>query len=105
LVGLGGRIKKDYSKVAYLLQVEAKQSIDKVPFRFTVVQPAMLMKTLQSGATFLTVIINKSSEKRKVSLENTKKLKPSILFSDKKGEATNNTIVISPEETMVIEWK
>jgi beta-galactosidase len=105
LVGLGGRIKKDYSKVAYLLQVEAKQSIDQVPFRFTVVEPGMLMKTLQAGATFLTVIINKSPEKRKVSLENTKKLKPSVLFSNKKGEATNNTIEISPEETMVIEWK
>ena len=65
----------------------------------------MLMKTLKSGDAYITVIINKSKEKKKVLLENKNKLSPSILFADHHGKIANNTLDISPEETMVIVWK
>lgn len=105
LVGLGSRIKNDYSKLSILLNVEAKESLANVPFRFITVQPKMLMKTLRSGNACITVIINKSGEKRKVMLKNKNKLKPSVLFADHQGKVVNNSIDISPEETLVIEWK
>jgi len=105
LLGLGGRISKDYSKLANLLQVESKQSMNNAAFHFTAIQPKMLMKTLQSGDTYITIIINKSPKKRNVLLENIKKRNPSILFANHQGKVANNTIDISPEETMVIEWK
>jgi beta-galactosidase len=105
LVGLAGRINKDYSKLAALLTAEAKQSFMNAPFRFGSIQPKMLMKTLQSGRSFITVVINKSGEKRKVFLENKNRLQPFILFADGRGSILNNTISIAPEETMVIEWR
>ena len=105
LLGLGGRINKDYSKLSSLINTEAKQSITNVPFHFKTIQPKMLMKTLQSGNSCITIVINKSKEKRNVLLDVKKAMTPSILFADKKGTVTNKTITISPEETIVIQWK
>jgi beta-galactosidase len=105
LVGLGGRIKNDYSKLASLLNVETKESVADIPFRFKTFQPKMLMKTLRSGDSFITVIINKSKEKRNVMLQVKRTMNPAILFADKKGTVSNNTLSISPEETLVIQWK
>jgi hypothetical protein len=65
----------------------------------------MLMKTLQSANTYLTVVINKSKDKKKVALDAKGAMKPTILFADKKGTILSNTVDISPEETMVIQWK
>jgi beta-galactosidase len=105
LLGLGGRINKDYSKLAALMNIEAKQSLTNTAFRFKSIQPKMLMKTLQSGNSYITIIINKSKEKIKVLLDVKRAMKATILFADKKGTASNNTINISPEETIVIQWK
>ncbi|MFN2438650.1 MAG: beta-galactosidase trimerization domain-containing protein, partial [Chitinophagaceae bacterium] len=103
LVGLGGRITKDYSKLAALINAEAKQSI--APFRFQTLQPKMLMKTLQSGNSYITIVINKSKEKKNVLLDINRAMKPTKLFADKKGTVSNNSLNISPEETIVIQWK
>ncbi|RYE59480.1 MAG: hypothetical protein EOP48_00745 [Sphingobacteriales bacterium] len=105
LLGLGGRVKADYSKLASLLNVEAKRSIAGSPFRFKAIQPKMLMKTLKSGDSFLTIVINKSAQRRKVTLENNTRLRPSVMFADHQGVIAANVIDISPEESIVIEWK
>ena len=64
------------------------------------------MKTLQSGSSFVTVVVNKSKDVKKVPLNiHDKSLKPTVLFADKKGTVSSQTISVSPEETMVIEWK
>jgi beta-galactosidase len=104
LVGLGGRIKSDYSKLAELIDAETKQN-NSISFRFKTTAPLMLMKTLKSGDAYITVVINKSKEKRRLLFENRNKLNPSILFADHQGKLANNTLDISPEETMVIVWK
>jgi beta-galactosidase len=105
LIGLGGRINTDYGRLAVLINNEAKQSLSTTAFRFKTIQPKMLMKTLVSGNTYLTIIINKSKVRKKVALDVKGAMKPTILFADKKGNVLNNTIDISPEETMVIQWK
>jgi hypothetical protein len=65
----------------------------------------MLMKTLHSGNAYITIVISKAKEKRKVLLDNKIILKPTILFADHGGRVSNNVIEISPEETLVVEWK
>ncbi|MFN2457536.1 MAG: beta-galactosidase trimerization domain-containing protein [Chitinophagaceae bacterium] len=105
LVGLGARINEDYSKLAALINFEAKQSLSNIPFRFKTIQSKMLMKTMKSGNSYITVVINKSKETRKVQMENKSSLKPAILFVDHHGKIANNLLEISPEETMVIQWK
>jgi beta-galactosidase len=105
LLGLGGRITKDYSKLSSFLNNEAKQSIRNAAFAFKMHQPKMLMKTMRSGDDYIIVVINKSKEKRKVELKVKDGLKPNILFADRNGSVSGNTVLISPEETIVIQWK
>jgi len=104
LIGLAGRIQ-GYEPLSALLSDEVKANLSSVPFRFKVPATGMLMKTLQSGDTFITVIINKSTGSREVELVNSKNLKPSVLFSDKKGKIENNKVSLAAEETIVIQWK
>jgi beta-galactosidase len=106
LIGLGSRMKKDYQALSSLLSEEVKASIKNIPFRFKTIQKGILMKTLQSQNSYITIIINKSKDKREVELEFARdlKLKPKILYRDKEGRTSENTVVISPEETLVIHW-
>jgi beta-galactosidase len=105
LIGLASRIKDDYGKLSTLLNVEARQSLANVPFRFASAQPKMLMKTLRSDNSYITIVVNKSKDKRKVLLVNKGNRKPFVLFADHQGRIAGSTIEILPEETMVIEWK
>jgi beta-galactosidase len=105
LLGLGGRIKKDYSKLSAFLYSEAKQSITMASFRFKTHQPKMLLKTIKSGDTYITVIISKSKAKTKVELTVKNILKPRIIFANMGGSVSRNNVYISPEETMVIQWR
>jgi beta-galactosidase len=105
LVGLGARINKDYRKLSSLLYTEAKQSISSVPFHFKTHQAGMLMKTMKSGDNYISVILNKSKNKKKITLDITRIMKPTILFADQKGTISGNILDISAEETIVINWQ
>ncbi len=104
LIGLAGRIQ-GYEPLSALLKDEVKANLSSVPFRFKVPATGMLMKTLQSGESFITVIINKGPGSREIELVNSRDLRPSVLFSDKTGKIDNNKVSLAAEETMVIQWK
>ncbi len=105
LIGLGARKRGEYGPLSALLSAETVKSLNNVPFRFRDHQPGMLMKTMQSGGDYITIIINKSAEKRMVPLIVKKEnAKPSVLFANKGGSVNNKTVTISPEETIVIHW-
>ncbi len=104
LVGLAGRIQ-GYSALSSLMDNEVKENLNSVPFRFKVHETGMLMKTLQSGDSYITVIINKGTDSKEVDLVNSKNLRPSVMFSDKTGKIINNKVWIAAEETIVIQWK
>ena len=105
LLGLGARLGGS-DKLAQLLAMELKPNFSNAPFVFASHQKGLLMKTLQSGNLFVTVVVNKSKTVKKVALNiHNKSLKPTVLFADKKGTASAQTISISPEETIVVEWK
>jgi beta-galactosidase len=64
------------------------------------------MKTLQSGNSFVTVVVNKSTETRQIEIKPAdKSKKPDVLFAGKNGTVSGQILTISPEETVVIEWK
>jgi len=105
LLGLGARLGGT-EKLAQLLVQELKPNFNKAPYSFASQQKGMLMKTLQSGNSLITVVVNKSTDSKQIVLNTTdKSRKPITLFADKKGTVTGKTLSISPEETMVIEWK
>lgn len=106
LIGLGSRIQKDYSALSVFLNKELQTSIVKSPVKFDTLQPNVLMKTMQSGTSLMTVLINKSTESKTITLSlSNPKLNPTVLFANLKGSVLGKTVSIKPEETIVIEWK
>lgn len=106
LLGLGSRIQGDYIALSNWLAKELKTTIAKSPFKFVSPQPHIIMKTMQSGNRFITVIINKSTKPNTIQLAHTNSaLQTNVLFANKKGRVLGEAITIEPEETMVVEWK
>jgi beta-galactosidase len=105
LLGLGARIKGAYGPLSVFLFNEIKMSLANIPVLFKQHQPGILMKTLQSGTNLITIIINKSPDKRTVPVTlKAGVANPVILFASKGGTVSTNTVNISPEETLVIRW-
>ncbi len=77
--------------------------LENQPFLFDKHREGMIMKTLKSGDSFITIIINKSAKTEKIEIVSKLKLSPKIICADK-GVVSNRTLSINPEETMVIEW-
>lgn len=106
LIGLGSRIQQDYSSLAAFLKIELSASLLNVPISFESVQKNVLMKTLKSGSSLVTVIVNKSPSEKSITLSVTNpKLNATILYANLQGNVTGKTVKIMPEETMVIEWR
>ncbi|HET6560225.1 MAG TPA: beta-galactosidase trimerization domain-containing protein [Prolixibacteraceae bacterium] len=107
LIGLGSRISNDHTALIKLLNAELKQSLaDHVPVRFKTPQKDMLMRTLKSGSSYLTVLINKSEKTISLDLDfKNGIMDPRIVYANKSGIVKGSNILISSEETMVIEWK
>jgi beta-galactosidase len=105
LVGLGARLA-DNSALAGFLKNELKTNFEKAPYFFAAQQKGCLMKTLQSGNSFVTVVVNKSTETKAIEIKSNEKSKqPKLLFANKKGTVSGQILTISPEETVVIEWR
>ena len=66
----------------------------------------MLMKTIRSGSSLVTVVINKSEKPAQLLLDfGAKKMIGNLLYTNKNGKVTGNQLSIGSEETLVIEWK
>lgn len=105
LLGLGSRIARDYKPLCHWLNDELR--LTNQPVRFEQPIPGLLMKTLQSGESLITILINKSGEVKHVPviLKN-KKLKPSLIFANKGNQIKeSSTLILEPEETLVIQWE
>jgi hypothetical protein len=64
------------------------------------------MKSFKSGSSLITVLVNKTGENQILELEFLdRKTSGSIIFKNKSAEINGRSINISPEETIVVEWK
>ena len=64
------------------------------------------MKSMISGSSILSVVVNKSDEEKNLTLIlRNPELKPAVLFANKNGNVSGKDVKIMPEETLVIEWR
>ncbi len=106
LLGLGSRIQKDYAPLNLFLNKELNNTLSAIPFRFATTQKNVLMKTMQSGNSFITLIVNKASTEKSIELTILNpKLNPTILYANLHGSISGKTVKIKPDETIVIQWK
>ncbi len=105
MLGMGARHEGNEALSKWLM-AELSGDFAKFPIRFQTWQPKLLMRTMKTSEGYLTIVVNKSSESKNVSIAVADSdLKPAILFADKLGAVTNQRLMIHPEETLVIEWK
>ncbi len=106
LIGLGSRLKDDYMPLINFIssQINLKNEI-----RFEKPADGLLMKTLESNGKFISILVNKSTEKKQVEILGIKPtLRPKIIYADKSGTINNqqqNLINIEREETLVLLWE
>jgi beta-galactosidase len=106
MVGLGSRVLEDYTGLNNFLKASIDYSGLNVPFMFETPQKGMLMKTIRSGDSTLTIIVNKSAERKEFNLlMQVNSPEPMVLFANKGGKTGGNHISIDTEETMVIKWE
>jgi len=106
LIGLGSRIRQDYSTLAAFLDNELRKSLLNVPIRFESIQKNVLMKTLSSSGSLITVIVNKSTTEKSIPLSVTDPgLNATLLYANMQGRVSGKTVRIMPEETIVIGWR
>jgi beta-galactosidase len=104
LIGLGSRITGDYTSLIRLLNKEV--DLSNSPIRFMTAQKNMLMKTIRSGTSLISVVINKRDKPSQVLLDfGNKKMAGNLIYSNKQGKLSGNNLTIGSEETLVIEWK
>jgi beta-galactosidase len=106
LIGLGSRLSGDYSSLSKFLNEEILSKSKNIPVRFKSLQQGMLMKTVSSGTTFITVVVN--SRKRLSQTElvfNDKVPSGKLLYASGGGKLTGSSVQASPGETLVIQWK
>jgi len=104
LAGLGSRILNDYTELNKFLVKALIYRKQHIPFIFDSPQKGVLIKPLEHGGDFVTIIINKSKETREFKLITPSNVKPIMLSANKKGYVLGNIITINAEETLVIKW-
>ena len=105
LLGLGARRTGQSEFLSKFLIEELSNSIKKFPVKFSSYEKGVFMQTVKSSDGYLSLIVNKTNEKKDLRITVENKLKPHIVFSDNNGLVKGNTITISPEESMLLLWK
>lgn len=105
-VGLGSRLSEDYAPLSQLLNRELSHNLQITPVRFKSLQKGLIMKSMHSGSSLLSIIINKNEEAKDAELIFTEDIKSgTVLYQNKTGILTDRKVKILSEETIVIEWK
>jgi len=102
LIGMGSWLNDDHALASF---VSDETTTVSVPFRFAEQQQNILMKTLQSGDDYITVLVNKSGKETTVALQVPDGFQPNVLFNDKSGKPVDRShVLLEPEETLVLHW-
>lgn len=105
LVGLGSW-QKDKTSFATFVKEETKGIVKKLPFRFTVHNKNVLLKTMKSGDDYLTILVNMKDKNISIGLEENVDKKAKIIFGGKLIEEIDiSNIHLAAQETVVILWQ
>ena len=104
LIGMGAW-QRDNAPLAQLARRETLAAVPALPVLFKQQERLAILKTLVSGEGFITIMINKDKQAKKMPLLVRKGLKPTLLFADKGGRITASSATLAPEETLVTRWQ
>ena len=89
-----------------LLQNEMGNYVSKLPFTFAEPQNDVMIRTLQNGGRYVTVIINQQNQNAKVVLQYAVQSKPRVIFENEIAfDPAAKSVSLEPNETIVILWE
>jgi beta-galactosidase len=103
LIGLGAS-REDNSMLSQFLMKEIK-TVPSLPVRFKEQQKEVMMRTMISGKSYITIIINKSESVKDIELLISGGLNPTLLYTNNNAAVTANKAVVPAEGTMVVLWQ
>lgn len=105
MLGLGAWLG-DGAPLARLLQDVTEPFARDVPFRFTERQPGCLLRVLQSGGSYVTVVTNGTDEPRRCGLRHPQGLTPQTLWGDASALTQGGQAVsLGARQTSVLLWR
>ncbi len=104
LVGMGAW-QRDNAALAQFARRETLAAVPPLPVVFQRPERLVLLRTLAVDGGFVTVMINKDSERKALPLTVRKGLVPHLLFADKGGRLSTTEAALAPEETLVAHWR
>jgi len=103
LLGLGAWLD-DNEPLANLLLDITKTETENMPFRFPGYQEGCVMRILQKGEQYVTIVTNGNLEPNSCYIEMKKEMSPEVLWGDA-NNLSDKEINLGPLETSVILWK
>ena len=104
-VGMGAWLGDGAPLAALLEELTAPFARD-LPFRFDGRQPDCLLRVLQQGDSYATVVTNGAAEPRQCRLRRPPTLTPQTLWGDPSAfTPDNSTVSLGPRQTAVFLWK
>jgi beta-galactosidase len=104
LVGTGAWLG-DGAPLAALLEELAAPFTRDAPFRFDGRQPGCLLRVLQNGNAYVTVVTNGTAEPRQCRLRRPPSLNPQLLWGDPSALTRGDAVSLGARQTVVHLWK
>ncbi|MEA3479418.1 MAG: beta-galactosidase trimerization domain-containing protein, partial [Bacteroidota bacterium] len=105
LIGLGSWQKNNVSFAGFIKE-ETREVTQQLPFTLSGHSKHVLLKTMESDGNYLTVLINMKDENISVGLEKNVNKKARLIFGGKLiDDANDSSILLAPQETVVILWQ
>ncbi len=105
LIGLGSW-QKDNASFAAFIKEETREVTQHLPFTLSDHSKHILLKTMETDGNYLTVIINMKDENKSIALEKKVNKEARLIFGGKLiDDANNSSILLAPQETVVILWQ
>lgn len=105
LIGLGSW-QKDNASFAAFIKEETREVTQHLPFTLSNHSKHILLKTMETDGNYLTILINMTDENKSIALEKKVNKEARLIFGGKLiDDANDSSILIAPQETVVILWQ
>ena len=105
LIGLGSW-QKDNASFAAFIKEETREVTQHLPFTLSNHSKHVLLKTMETDGNYLTILINMTDENKSIALEKKVNKEARLIFGGKLiDDANDSSILIAPQETVVILWQ
>ena len=95
----------DHEPLAQLLKVVTDPFAKALPFKFSTLEPHLLLRVLENGHSYVTVVINGGTAPAECTLVSPPGLKPVVIAGGNSKPPINGHLTLGRRETVVLLWQ